>query len=111
MRSEKAYLEDIVFSITKIEEFLSEAPDFEQFCEDTKTTDAIERRLLIIGEAVNQLCPDTTAQYLHIPFRKIVGLRNFLAHGYFGTSTKIIWDICHHDLPPLKTCVQELLGK
>ncbi len=64
-------------------EGLSKA-DFEQ---DKRTQQAVVMNLLIIGEAATKLMndvPDWVAQYSHIPWRSMRGMRNRIAHGYFG---------------------------
>ncbi|MBI2271895.1 MAG: DUF86 domain-containing protein [Bacteroidetes bacterium] len=34
-----------------------------------------------------------------IEWEKIIALRNFLVHEYFGVDDSIIWDIINKDLP------------
>ncbi len=57
--------------------------------------------LEIIGEAANAVSNDFRIQYPHIPWRKMVGLRNRLIHGYFDINLDIVWDTVLKDLPPL----------
>ena len=64
--------------------------DFEEFCADTRTADAVVRNLEIIGEA-SKFIPD--AQKLSKPevdWVAIRGLRNRIAHEYFGLSPSVI---------------------
>ncbi len=46
------YLEDIKISIQAIEIYVSDLPTLEDYQNDAKTIDAVERRLAIIGEAM-----------------------------------------------------------
>jgi uncharacterized protein with HEPN domain len=40
-----------------------------------------------------------------------VGLRNILAHEYFGVSLPVIWDVIQNKLSPLETSCQKLLNQ
>lgn len=37
-----------------------------------------------------------------IEWRKIVGLRNILAHEYYGISLPVVWDVVQNKLGPLE---------
>lgn len=52
--------------------------------------DAVRPRLMEIGEAVKDLPPDLLAAAPSIPWRKIAGMRDQLAHRYFDTSHTIV---------------------
>jgi len=52
--------------------------------------DAVVRNIEIIGEAANNLLevgPEFAARYPSIPFGRIYGMRNRVAHGYFIKPT------------------------
>jgi uncharacterized protein with HEPN domain len=82
---------------------------YENYLSDLKTRSAVERQLIIIGEAANaygQLCPDNRLEEL----RKIVGFRNRLIHAYDAIDTSIVWAILKNHLPLLKKEVQLILN-
>ncbi|MDZ4167893.1 MAG: HepT-like ribonuclease domain-containing protein [Coriobacteriia bacterium] len=63
---------------------------------------AIERELLIIGEALNALegaCPDARERVTDLG--RIVGLRNRLAHGYDAIDDAMVWSIALDHIPRL----------
>ena len=51
----KKYLSDVLMAITLIREFTIETADFSTYDKDRKTQSAVERQLVIIGEALNKL--------------------------------------------------------
>ncbi|HVE70254.1 MAG TPA: HepT-like ribonuclease domain-containing protein [Thermoanaerobaculia bacterium] len=72
---------------------------------------AIERELIIIGEALQralQVDPELAERISDT--RRIVNLRNQLVHNYPNIETERIWDIIHDDLPLLLTEVRALLA-
>ena len=63
----------------------------------------------IIGEASIQL-PDTIRnENPEIDWKKIKGFRNRLIHEYFGTDTRIVFEIITTYLPKLKSQIQNIL--
>lgn len=54
MDKSKKYLSDILMAIELIEEFMGGVNDFNVYDKDRKTQSAIERQLVIIGEALNK---------------------------------------------------------
>ncbi len=42
-------------------------------------------------------------QHPEIPWSQIIGMRNILAHRYFGIDVDIVWSAIEHDLPDLKS--------
>lgn len=53
---------------------------------------AVERQLFILGEAAARLPDEWKLRLAEVPWRKIVGLRNMLAHGYWVIDAEELWD-------------------
>ena len=87
--------------------FYTTGMDFEAFCADTRTVDAVVRNLEIIGEASNGIPEDQKLLRLDIDWRAIRGMRNRIVHEYFGLSLAVIWAIIQMDLPELATRLRE----
>lgn len=85
--------------------------DIEKFGSDRKTVDAAVRNLEIIGEASRNLPDEIKGSMPEIDWKKIVGLRNILAHEYFGISNQIVWDIVRTKLAPLREAWGRSLGE
>lgn len=101
-------IEDILESLDKIDRYLADL-DYKEFLADEKTIDAVERNFEIIGEAVANLPEEVLARYPEIPWSRMRGLRNILAHEYFGVDLSIIWQTAQEDLPPLRPQLQRIL--
>ena len=94
-------IDDIIEAIDKIERYIN-GLDFSSWLNDEKTVDAVIRNLEIIGEASSHLPPEVTEQYVDVPWKMMKGIRNILAHEYFGVDLEIIWKTIKEDLPILK---------
>jgi uncharacterized protein with HEPN domain len=54
---------------------------------DDKTYDAVQRNLFVLGEAVKCVPDEIRQRHPEVAWRKIAGLRDFLAHVYFAIET------------------------
>lgn len=57
-----------------------------EFIDNSMMFNATLRQLEIIGEASNKLTTDLITSNTHIPWARIIGLRNLVAHEYFGVD-------------------------
>ncbi|MBM3253168.1 MAG: DUF86 domain-containing protein [Candidatus Omnitrophica bacterium] len=108
MRDYKLYLDDILKAINKIEKYTKKI-DSSQFKKDELLIDAIARNLEIIGEAVKNIPANVKKSHSEFEWKKIAGLRDILAHEYFGIDTEVMWDIIKNKLPKLKNRISRLL--
>ena len=61
--------------------------------------DAVIRRIEIIGEATAHLSEATRQSIPELPFRKMRGMRNLVAHDYANVDLKIVWDVATVHVP------------
>ncbi|MDP5231698.1 MAG: DUF86 domain-containing protein [Cellulophaga sp.] len=101
MEKSKKYLSDILIAIELIEEFTSDITDFEQYESDLKTQSAVERKLVVIGEALNQLKKINVSLEIKND-KQIIGFRNRLVHAYDSIDNSIVWAILKIHLKNLK---------
>ncbi|HHT9106831.1 MAG TPA: HepT-like ribonuclease domain-containing protein [Candidatus Wujingus californicus] len=101
------YLNDIIESISDIREF-TKGMTYEDFTKDRKTIKAVVRSMEIIGEAVNKIPQHIRGNYPEIPWQEIVGMRNKIAHEYFGVDLDIVWQSIEEDFVPLEKTVKKM---
>ena len=108
-RTEKKYLYDISESIRIIfDDYLTGIDSFGQYEADLKTQDAVERRLMIIAEAVYKM----RRKGVSLPSAdQIINRRNTMAHQYDDYNPLAIWDSIHRELPGLKAEADRLLNE
>ena len=101
-------LQDILDSISHIEDFVSEM-EFDDFAADRKTVDAVIRNIEIIGEATKNIPIDIQEKYPDIPWSEMAKMRDKVIHGYFDIAYSIVWETIMNDLEPLKQRIQEII--
>jgi len=74
---------------------------FEQFAADPRTVDAVSYAIVVIGEAASALKDVGPKLAPEIPWADIRGMRNKVAHEYFGVDVNVLWQTVREDLPPL----------
>ncbi|MEW6063463.1 MAG: DUF86 domain-containing protein [Nanoarchaeota archaeon] len=109
-KDNRIFIEHILNSIEKIEEFL-ENKSKEDFFNDEQLHEAVARKLEIVGEATKNITKDFREKHAEIPWRKIAGLRDVLIHEYFGIDLTITWGIIKKDLPNLKEKIKNILSQ
>jgi uncharacterized protein with HEPN domain len=104
-RDWRLYLHDIQWACSKIGRYV-EGLSRDQFLADEKTYDAVVRNLEIIGEAVKHIPDAQRALYTQVEWRKIAGMRDWLAHAYFGIDPDILWDAVSRKVPELELALR-----
>ncbi len=107
-RNWRMRVEDILACIGKIKEY-TRGMTYEQFSADGKTVDAVIRNLEIIGEAAGYIPLEIQEKYPELAWLEMRGMRNIMAHEYFGVSLPIIWRAIEQDLSPLENGLNNLL--
>ncbi|HAL45338.1 MAG: nucleotidyltransferase [Planctomycetes bacterium GWF2_42_9] len=107
MRSDRERLLDVIEAIERIEKYSQKSR--ESFDNDELVQNWIIHHLFIVGEAVAKISEQLRDKYDEIPWSKIIGMRNILAHGYFEIDTDVVWSVVINDLPELKKSILKVL--
>jgi len=108
MRDYGLYIDDILQALKSIESY-TKGFDFNKLKHNKLVVDAVTRNLEIIGEAVKNIPVDVKKRHPDVEWKKIAGLRDILAHEYFGVDLKVLWDIIENKLPGFKKEIGSLL--
>lgn len=94
------YLDDMVEACRRIGRY-TEGLSRAELVNGTMAHDAVLRNLEVLGEAAKNVPPDVRGLDVEIPWRRITGLRDVLAHAYFGIDDDIVWSVVAEELPSL----------
>ena len=107
-RKAKKYLFDIKTAAEKIQnQYLSTATSYKVLETDDMLRDAIERQIIIIGEAVYRL---KQSGVVLSDYDRIINRRNTLVHQYDVIKAQTLWTFCKFELVTIKTEVESLLA-
>ncbi len=107
-RGDMAYIWDMMKSAKEISGF-TEGKVIADFMQDRMLQCTIERLLEIIGESANRVSFAFQENHPEIPWRKIISLRNVLAHEYNAIDYEIVWNIAAHRIPDLLALLEQIL--
>jgi uncharacterized protein with HEPN domain len=97
MPLDKVLLAHIITAIKYVHEYVS-GLDKTAFLEDTRTQDAVIRRIEIIGEACKGISPMIKSKAPQIPWKGMAGMRDILIHQYQRVELDIVWKVVTDEL-------------
>lgn len=100
-RTHRMFVEDILEAMGRIQSYIK-GVDYQAFVQNQMRVDAGIRNLEIIGEASRNIPETLRKEFVEIPRRRMIGLRNLTIHEYFGIDLSIIWQIITQNLPETK---------
>lgn len=103
-----AYLWDIHQAAQEVLQFV-EGLTFYDFENSKVIRYAVERQLLVIGEAANHISESFKAKYSYIPWKSIIAQRNILAHEYGEILVERIWLVASEKIPELIRDIEPLM--
>jgi uncharacterized protein with HEPN domain len=109
METKRKYWSDVLLALDAIDIHLQGISTYEQYSNSITVKDAVERRLIIIGEAINKLMmldPNDTIE----DGQKIRAFRNRLVQSYDATDDMTVWAILVNHLAPLRKLAVERVG-
>lgn len=103
-----SYLWDMRKYALEIIEIIDDIPHT-KFVENKTVRYAVERLLLIIGEAANHVSKEFQEEHPEIEWAQIIGLRNVLAHEYGEVKIDKIYLAATKSIPALLGKISPLL--
>ena len=103
-----AYLWDMLAAAREIIQFV-QGLAFSEFEQNKAIRYAVERQLLVIGEAAQHVSPGFKATHADIPWAGIIAQRNVLAHEYGEILIERVWVTAQDSVPVLVKQLEPLL--
>jgi uncharacterized protein with HEPN domain len=104
-------LADIIAAGEAIGQFMRGRTRFD-YGSDLLLRSAVERQLEIVGEAMRRLeILDVAIAAQISEYRRIIGLRNIIAHGYDSVDHDIVWQAVEIKLPILLSEARALMTR
>ena len=109
-------LELIQASLQEVEkrsEKITEPDDFLTSETGVILMDSICMKLSAVGESIKNLDKITNhellPQYSEIPWKNVMGVRDFIVHHYFEVDADVIFSICKNDVPVLMSVITRMI--
>lgn len=102
-------LRDIREACSLIESYVNGVSPHD-FFEDSEKQDAVIRRIEIIGEATAHLSDATRTELPGLPFRKMRGMRNIVAHDYGNVDVALVWKAATENIPVIRQVLDDFLA-
>jgi uncharacterized protein with HEPN domain len=105
---DQAYLWDMLEAAKEITAFLK-GIRYDDFVRSKMIRSAVERQLMIVGEAANHVSEEFQEKHPEIPWRQIIGQRNVLAHEYGDIKVERVWAAATINVPALLKALESLV--
>ena len=102
-------LRDILAAARLIARYVSNITEAD-FRADMEKQDAVVRRIEIIGEATAHLSEATRHAVPDLPFRKMRGMRNIVAHDYANVDLNIVWQVATVHVPEVCAALEKFFA-
>ncbi len=108
MDRDLGYLADVLKAAHQIGDFVGRMT-FEEFSLNKLTQSAVLHQFAIVGEAAGRVSTPFVVDHPELPWRKMVGMRNRVIHGYDDIDLEVVWEAIHASIPALIAVVEPLL--
>lgn len=99
--------------VGKRSEKITEPDDFLTSETGVILMDSICMKLSAVGESIKNLDKITNhellPQYSEIPWKNVMGVRDFIVHHYFEVDADVIFSICKNDVPVLMSVITRMI--
>lgn len=108
-RDWRDFLDDMLEHAEKAQTFVG-SMTWTEFQTDDKTRFATIRAIEVIGEAARRIPEEIRTSFPAIPWSRIIGMRNVLAHDYAGTNPRVVYDTVRLFLPGLAAQLEIMIA-
>jgi uncharacterized protein with HEPN domain len=108
MKTDRAYVLQILESIRRIEENTSGGRDV--FMISHTLQDAVLRNLHTMAESTQRLSVAARETQPAVDWRLLAAFRNVLVHDYLGVDLVQIWWVVQNNVPDLKSAAEAILS-
>ena len=103
-----SYIWDMRTAAQEILEFMQGVSQTE-FERNNQLRYAVERQLMVIGEAARHVSDEFQEQHPELPWLQIIGQRNVLAHDYGEILVERVWLTATKSLPELLARLDQII--
>jgi len=100
MQADEARILDILLAADEIAEYVA-GKSFDDYLKSSVTRAGVQWQVYTIGEAARQISALFRERHTTVPWHKIIGARNVLAHEYGRVDHEIMWKIATVYVPEL----------
>ena len=105
----ESILEHMLEDAEDVVDFIKGTESYESFSQNKMQQKATVMSLLNIGELASQLPTEYKVAHSEIPWKNMIGMRNYAAHGYHAMSLDTIWATTQTSIPVLLTFLKSQL--
>jgi uncharacterized protein with HEPN domain len=99
-REWKLYFDDLLGFCEKVMSY-THGLTREEFEASGLNYDATLWNVQLFGEAAKNIPEEIRGKMPEVPWRELIGMRNHLAHGYFGINNTTLWHVIEIEVPKL----------
>lgn len=83
---------------------------FKDFVQNEHLKRAFTRSLEIIGEASKKIPQNIREKFPYVPWRQMAGIRDVLAHEYFGVDYAVIWEVVTTEIAAVRDSIAKVVS-
>lgn len=103
------YLQHVLDACADIGEFVAQGRV--EASKSKLVLNGVVRQLLVVGEAVKRISPETKELAPNLPWKQIAGMRDKLVHDYFDIIPEQVRNAAFNDIPKLRIEVDALMKR
>lgn len=103
------YLQHVLDACADVAEFVAQGRA--EVATSKLVLNGVVRQLLVVGEAVKRISPETRSLAPNVPWKQIAGMRDRLVHDYFDIVPEQVWNAAFTDIPRLQIQIEALMKR